>query len=88
MANSPWKLVEQNADKIRGKAAVRIVVGDKDGLLARNTSYHELLDKLKITHDFTVVKGATHSPGPLFDGAGDATWAFFKRAFSPARSTP
>jgi acetyl esterase/lipase len=84
-ANSPWKLVEQNADKIRGKTAVRIVVGGKDGLAGRNTSYHALLDQLKIAHDFTVVPDAPHSPGPLLDGVGDETWAFFKRAFGEAR---
>jgi acetyl esterase/lipase len=83
-ANSAWKLVEQNADRIRGKTAVRIVVGGKDALLDRNTAYHELLEKLEIAHDFTVVPDAPHSPGPLFDGVGDATWTFFKRAFGEA----
>jgi endo-1,4-beta-xylanase len=87
-ANSPWQLVEQNAEQIRGRSAVRIIVGGKDNLLGRNTAYHELLDKLKISHDFTVVPDAPHSPGPIFDGAGDATWAFFKRAFASAHSTP
>lgn len=87
-ANSPWNLVEKNAEAIRGKTAVRVIVGGKDGLLGRNTAYHELLDKLKIAHDFAVVSDAPHSPGPLFDGVGDQTWAFFKRAFAPARSTP
>ncbi|MCI0538451.1 MAG: prolyl oligopeptidase family serine peptidase [Verrucomicrobiales bacterium] len=81
-ANSPWQLVEQNADKIRGRTAVRIVVGGKDGLLGRNTEFHQLLDKLKIAHDFTVVPDAPHSPGPLFDGVGDVTWDFYKRAFA------
>ncbi|MFZ5830867.1 MAG: alpha/beta hydrolase fold domain-containing protein [Planctomycetota bacterium] len=85
-ANSPWKLVEKNADTIRRGTTVRIVVGGKDGLLARNTAFHELLDKLGIKHDFTVVEGAPHSPGPLYDGVGDQTWAFYAKAFGTAES--
>jgi hypothetical protein len=64
---------------------VRIIVGGKDNLLGRNTAYHELLDKLKISHDFTVVPDAPHSPGPLLDGVGDATLAFYARAFGTAK---
>ncbi|MCI0535123.1 MAG: alpha/beta fold hydrolase, partial [Verrucomicrobiales bacterium] len=80
-ANNPWKLVELNADKIRGRTAVRIVVGGKDGLLGRNTEFHQLLDKLKIAHDFTVVPDAPHSPSPVFDGLGDQTWKYYAQAF-------
>jgi acetyl esterase/lipase len=84
-ANSPWRLVEQNADKIRGNIIVRIVVGGRDNLQERNAAFHQLLDKLNISHDFTVVPDAPHSPGPLLDGAGDATWAFYQQAFGKRR---
>ena len=87
-ANSPWKLVERNAGAIRGKTSVRIIVGDRDGLLARNTAFHELLDRLQIHHDFAVIREAPHSPGPLYDGVGDRTWAFFADALRAVENKP
>jgi endo-1,4-beta-xylanase len=80
--HNPWRLVEQNADAIRGRTAVRIAVGEKDGLLATNTRYHELLEKLGIDHTFHVIPGAPHSPNPVYEGLGDENWAFFRKAFS------
>ncbi len=82
--NSPWKLVEKNADAIRGKTSVRIVVGDKDNLLGRNRGYHDLLDKLKIGHEFHVIKDVGHAAGPLYDGLGDKNWQFYTQAFAGA----
>lgn len=79
-ANSPWKLVEKNAEAIRGKTAIRIVVGDKDGLLGRNREYHELLEKLKISHEFRVIKDVGHAAGPLYDALGEKNWRFYTQA--------
>ena len=50
-ASNPWKLVETNADQIRGRTVIRIVVGEKDGLKATNERYHELLDRLGLEHE-------------------------------------
>ncbi len=83
-ANNPWKLVEQNADAIRGKTAVRIAVGEKDNLKEANTAFHHLLDKLGIAHDFAVVADAAHSPGPVYDGLGERTWKFYAATFKQA----
>ncbi len=83
-ANSPWKLVEKNADAVRGKTSVRIVVGDKDGLHGRNRDYHELLDKLKIGHEFHVIKDMGHAAGLLYDALGDKNWQFYAQAFAGA----
>ena len=49
-ANSPWILAEKNADVIRSKVTVRIIVGGEDRLLQRNRNYHELLSRLEIPH--------------------------------------
>ena len=68
-------MVLKNAEAIRGKTFVRIVVGDKDGPLERNRSYHEL----------HVIEGVAHSGASLYDGLGDRNWRYFTRAFGSAR---
>lgn len=83
-ANSPWVLAEKNADRIRGRTYIRIAVGANDGLKERNAEYHELLTRLTIAHTFDVVPDAAHNPGQVFDGLGDRTWEFYRRAFAPA----
>jgi len=89
-ANDPWSLAEKNADAVRGRTAIRIVVGGKDGLQVPNRKYHELLDRLKIEHEFHVIEDAGHNHGPLYDGLGDKNWAFYGAALGakPASSTP
>lgn len=84
-ANSPWKVVEKNSKAIRGRTFVRVVVGDKDGLLERNRSYHELLGRLAIDHEFHVIEGVAHSGAPLYDGLGEQNWRFLTRAFGAGR---
>ena len=74
--------MEKNADAIRGKTSVRIVVGDKDGLHSRNRDYHDLLDKLKIGDEFHIIKDVGHAAGLLYDGLGDKNWQFYARAFA------
>jgi enterochelin esterase-like enzyme len=80
--SNPWTLVEKNADKIRGRTVVRIAVGGKDGLVGANTRFHELLERLKIEHDFDVVPDAPHSPNPVYDGLGDKNWSFWRKALA------
>ncbi len=80
--SNPWSIVEKNADKIRGRTVVRVAVGGKDGLATTNTRFHELLDKLKIEHDFDIVPDAPHSPNPVYEGLGDKNWAFWRKALA------
>jgi endo-1,4-beta-xylanase len=86
--SNPWALVEKNADRIRGRTVARIAVGGKDGLLGANTRFHELLERLKIEHDFEVVPDASHSPNPVYDGLGDKNWAFWRKALARANANP
>lgn len=79
--DDPWKLAEKCADKVRGKTVARITVGSQDELLKSNTAFHELLDRLKIEHQFAVIEGVAHSAWPLYDGLGDKCWAFYYDAF-------
>jgi acetyl esterase/lipase len=83
-AESPWTILERNADRIRGRTRVRVWVGEKDGLLAWNTRYHELLDKLKIAHDFRVVPGAAHNYRQVQDAVGPRGFAFYNRTIPGA----
>ncbi len=84
--SNPWLLAEKNADKVRGRTAVRISVGSRDPLQGKNAQFHELLDKLKIAHEFNVIDGAPHAPSPLYAGLGDKNWAFYSAAFKAALS--
>jgi endo-1,4-beta-xylanase len=79
--DDPWALAEEYAGKVRGRTAIRITVGNKDGLVKSNTAFHELLDRLGIAHQFEVIEGVAHSPWPLYDALGDNGWAFYHRAF-------
>lgn len=85
-ANDPWSLLRKNADAIRGRTFVRVAVGAKDNLLEKNTAYHDLLTSLGIEHSFDVIPDAAHNPGQVYDGLGDKTWEFYRRAF--ARISP
>ena len=79
--DDPWKVAAKNADRVRGKTVARITVGSKDGLSRSNTAFHEMLESLKIGHEFAVIEGVSHSPWPLYDALGDKCWAFYYAAF-------
>jgi enterochelin esterase-like enzyme len=79
--SNPWLLVERNAELLRGRTTIRIAVGSLDPLQSKSTAFHDLLDRLKIEHEFTVIEGAPHSPGPVYAGLGDKNWAFYAKVF-------
>lgn len=87
-SDSPWVLIEKNLDRIRGRTAVRIVVGERDGLKETNTRFHEKLDALGVRHEFHIIPDAPHSPNPLYDGLGDRNWEFFTAAFARKNIAP
>src|SRR5258708_19442656 len=60
-ASAPWAEAERNADKIRGRVRIRMIVGDRDGVLAANQWFHELLTRLNIPRQFVISKGAAHA---------------------------
>ena len=79
--SDPRLLAERNADKVRRRTPVRISVGSRDPLLSKNAAFHELLDRLRIEHDYAVIEGAPHAPAPVYAGLGDKNWAFYAKAF-------
>ena len=44
-----------NADKIRGKLAIKIVIGSEDGLLKWTEQLHTSMVTLKISHELEIV---------------------------------
>ncbi len=85
--HSPWSVVRDNADRIRGETEVRIHVGADDALVARNERYHELLEELGIDHEWSIVPDAPHNLAILLANWDGDPLAFYANAFSavPAR---
>jgi endo-1,4-beta-xylanase len=64
--------LEKNMDDIRGKLAVRVVVGERDkDCLEPSRQMHARLDKLKVPHEFAEVADAGHS---IWDGWPKKSW--------------
>jgi len=79
---SPWKLAEKNANKLKHLGTViRIVVGDKDFLFSANKKFSDHLGSLKIPHDFIKLHGVEHNPSQFFRKFGRRNWAFYRRVF-------
>jgi endo-1,4-beta-xylanase len=87
-ANNPAMLVEKNAGAIRGRTQIRIAVGDRDPLQPRSQALHELLDSLKIEHEYEVVPGVGHNGGLFYQTLGERAFAFYDRALSRAAQQP
>ncbi len=81
--HSPWSVVRDNADRIRGKTEVRIHVGADDALVARNERYHELLEELGIDHEWSIVPDAPHNLAILLENWDGDPLAFYANAFRP-----
>ncbi|MBL0926711.1 MAG: prolyl oligopeptidase family serine peptidase [Phycisphaerales bacterium] len=82
-AVSPWRLAEQNAEKVTGSVLIRMAVGDRDETFAVNREFHERLESLKIPHQWRVIPGVGHDTLAVLDGLGDDRWAFYSAAFGP-----
>jgi enterochelin esterase-like enzyme len=61
--DSPAAMLVTNADNIRGKLAIKIVIGSEDGLLKWTEQLHAGMVKLKISHEMEIVGGAGHDFG-------------------------
>lgn len=85
-AEHPMQLVEKNADRIRAKTLIRVGVGGDDRLLDRNRELHELLDRLKIGHEYEVADGVGHNAPAFYRKLGDKCFAVHKKAFAAAEA--
>jgi enterochelin esterase-like enzyme len=82
-ANNPWKLAEKNANKVKGRAAIRIVTRTS-GLSGANQKFHDHLERLGLPNEIYLIPDAPHSPNPLYEGLGERNWPFYKKAFEAA----
>lgn len=85
-AQSPWAILEEQADRIRGRTLVRILVGELDALRDANTRYHDLLSRLGIAHEFSIVPGVGHNRADVINARGVDVFRFYARAFAVAPS--
>jgi enterochelin esterase-like enzyme len=79
-ANHPMTLARKNADAIRGRTAIRIAVGGNDNLQVPDKALHELLQELKIEHEWEVVPGVGHVSTLFYDKLGDHAFAWYLKA--------
>jgi len=80
-AQSPWVLVEENADAVRSTTRVRMVVGDQDETLENNLKFDAHLTRLGIPHALTVLPGLGHDPKALREALGEVNWEFYGTVF-------
>jgi endo-1,4-beta-xylanase len=81
LAEHPTALAEKNADKIRGKTTIRIGVGKDDSLRVRNQDLHELLDRLKIEHQYEEVPGVAHNSAEYYRKLGAKGFELHRKVF-------
>ncbi len=62
--DSPAVMLVSNADNIRGRLAIKIVIGSEDGLLDWSEKMQASMVKLKVSHEFEIVGGVGHDFGP------------------------
>ncbi len=83
---SPWRIVEQNAEKLRAGLLIRQIVGDADETLSANREFKQHLDALKIPHSYRQLPGIPHDPNLVLNTLGEDNWEFYRSALSPNTS--
>jgi enterochelin esterase-like enzyme len=87
-ANDPFALVRKNADAVRGRTAIRVSVGDQDGLQVRDKAFHDLLNELKIDHEWELVPGVAHNGSLFYEKLGERAFAYYQKALTGKAPTP
>lgn len=77
---SPWQIVEQNAEKLRSGLVIRQVIGDRDETLRFNRDFKQHLEALKIPHTYRQLPGIPHDPNLVLDSLGEENWGFYRQA--------
>jgi enterochelin esterase-like enzyme len=80
--NSPSVLVGKNADLIRGKTVVRLLIGDKDFLFDLVKGFDKQLTDLKIDHQYAIAKGADHDYKQVISKLDFNSFTFWRDAFN------
>jgi len=75
LAANPFVLAEKNLAAIRGKIAIRVIVGTEDFTLAVNEAFHAHLTKLGIPHEYKILQGVSHGYKEYYE---NQDFSFFK----------
>jgi acetyl esterase/lipase len=79
---SPWTLVRQNADALRGRTTMRLFVGASDiRLRGKNMEFSTYMETLRLKHDYGVIPQAGHNVAQVLDGIDEDAWTFYQKAF-------
>jgi enterochelin esterase-like enzyme len=81
---SPWQIVELNAEKLRSGLLIRQIVGDRDETLGFNREFKQHLDALGIPLTYRQLPGVPHNPNLVLTTLGDDNWEFYHSAFGEA----
>lgn len=85
-SDHPSTWAEKNADRLRGKLRIRIVVGDEDTLKERFIdAFCAQLRKLNLPHEYEVLEGIGHSRIRVYPLVGLKGFQFHAVSFSRAR---
>lgn len=82
--NDPFALAKQNADEIRARVAVSLIVGTRDDFLARNRALRDELQQLRIPVTYEEVRGAGHKKDDLYGPAAAHAFQFSMQHFAGA----
>lgn len=65
---------------VSARAAVRVVIGDRDPMVPLHATFEARLAALALPHLLVKVPGVGHEALPLMRGMGDAHWAYNRTA--------
>lgn len=86
LAQTPWVMAEKYASGKQKSLRMRIVVGNLDVMLGPNQDFQDLLTRLQMAHEFTILPNIRHEPISLFQALGDTNWNFYSSIFSGVSS--
>ncbi|MFQ5548626.1 MAG: alpha/beta hydrolase [Woeseia sp.] len=83
---SPWRVLETEAEHVRGKTSMRVFVGADDLLLEWNRNYHSALDDLGIEHRWGIVPDSPHDLEIVMQNWQGDFFEYYRRVFSDTAS--
>jgi S-formylglutathione hydrolase FrmB/lysophospholipase L1-like esterase len=87
MANHPATIARANAESVRNRVAIKMLVGLDDYLLENNRAMHARLTELNLLHEYWEIPGIKHDLPRLSAWLGAEGLQFAARHFSGGSST-
>ncbi len=82
LANHPATIAQANAQKVRNRVAIKMLVGLEDSLLENNRSMHATLTELNLAHEYWEIPGIRHDLPRLSAWLGSDGLQFAVRHFA------